>query len=180
MTMARKLYLITSLEHGSPPDPSAWRTDAERDWEVDAAGKEFLTREEAFRAWFQLADLHTETVSAAGSAGWLRRKVQQMTTSYSGPGAQRLAASSYRVREWRDDSEIMAIASVSPKEREELEAEAANGGPTPRFRRHIALLPPAQPLTARGDKRRRASAEDILRVGSVASLKSRPTPRGAV
>jgi hypothetical protein len=147
MTIARKFYLITRIEQAEAPDPNAWRPAAEAEFHSDSSGKGFLSREDAHRAWFELCDLHTEDVSALSYASWLRRKAQQKTTAFSGEGAQILKDAGMRVREWRDDSEIMALASISDADRLELERAAGNGGASPVMKRHLerrVSLPPAE------------------------------------
>ena len=147
MTIARKFYLITRIEQAEAPDPNAWRPAAEAEFHSDSSGKGFLSREDAHRAWFELCDLHTEDVSALSYASWLRRKAQQKTTAFSGEGAQILKDAGMRVREWRDDSEIMALASISDADRLELERAAGDGGASPVMKRHLGRrvsLPPAE------------------------------------
>lgn len=114
MTIARKIYLIICVEQRQIDqiDPNSWREDAERDFVSDSKGKSSLSEEDAHRAWFQLCDLYTSDISAAGYAAWIRRKAELMTTSYSGAAAQALATLGERVREWRDDSEMMALAAL--------------------------------------------------------------------
>ena len=150
MCIARKLYLIICLEQGETPNPASWRPSAESDFESDSSVRGFLSQDDALRSWFQLADLHTDDVSGVAYAGWLRRKAQQMTCAYSGEGAQVLAAAGVRVREWRDDSEIMALASISESDRVFLEKEAGRGGsPSGRHLLRRGSLPPVEAKEAK-------------------------------
>ena len=151
LVIARKLYLITVLEQGgrgsTSLDAQAWQADAERDFLVDGKNKDHLTLTDFNSAFFQMADLHTNDVSSSSYAGWLRRKSQQMTSAFSGEGAKVLSGAGMRVREWRDDAEIIALSSIHPEDRLELERDACNELGSPTLARHLArkaALPPMQ------------------------------------
>ena len=176
MCIARKLYLIICLEQGETPNTASWRPSAESDFESDSSVRGFLSQDDALRSWFQLTDLHTDDVSGVAYAGWLRRKAQQMTCAYSGEGAQILAAAGVRVREWRDDSEIMALASISESDRVFLEKEAGRGGsPSGRHLLRRGSLPPVE---AKEAKAKEAPA-DVSKQGAAGNHPVR-TRRGSL
>ena len=174
MTLARKFYLITMIEEGMTDqlDASGWRTDAEQDFAADAHRKDHLTKADFYASWFECADLYTKDVSAATYAGWLRHKAHQMTSPFRMQLrlSNLLTEAGISVREWRDDSEIMANCSMND----------ARAAPAKKTRRHTvdalqmtpnppsAPFPPgARPLQG---KLRRKSAD-----GGVFSLLQQPT-----
>jgi len=81
MAMSRRLYLIlaaTSSKHRASAMASAddWRRVAEDDFINDSAGKDYLSRADFDRCWFQLADLHTKTVDAETYAAWVDNHIE--------------------------------------------------------------------------------------------------------
>ena len=185
MTLARKFYLISMIEEGMADqlDSNGWRTDAEQDFAADAHRKDHLTKSDFFASWFECADLHTKDVSAATYAGWLRHKAHQMTSPFRMQLrlANLLMEAGISVREWRDDSEIMANCSIND----------ARAAPAKKARRHTvdalqmtpnppsAPFPPgARPLQG---KLRRKSVDDgvfsLLQQPDGASATRAPRPR---
>ena len=185
MTLARKFYLISMIEEGMADqlDSSGWRTDAEQDFAADAHRKDHLTKSDFFASWFECADLHTKDVSAATYAGWLRHKAHQMTSPFRMQLrlANLLMEAGISVREWRDDSEIMANCSIND----------ARAAPAKKARRHTVdalqmtpnppstpFPPGARPLQG---KLRRKSVDDgvfsLLQQPAGASATRAPRPR---
>lgn len=78
--MSQKLYLLSKASDGDGDiDPSDMVETAQEDWEADAGGADVLTREAFERCWFQLIDLHTESLSAEDYAKWSDRTVELIT-----------------------------------------------------------------------------------------------------
>ena len=64
-TLSRKLYLLFKAQRfDGYLDAEECEAECERDWATDACGKAELTRADFDRAFFQLADVHTDSVDA--------------------------------------------------------------------------------------------------------------------
>ena len=79
LTMSRKIYLATKhIDGAGDVSIDDFGEAEEEDWEADAGGADELS-EEAFKAcWFELADVHTDSISAEDYAEWIRMVVAEV------------------------------------------------------------------------------------------------------
>ena len=170
-SMARRLYLVLQLM-GETKDGTFSVQDClestRADWDDDRCGKDHLTKADFFRCWFQLADLHTEAVSASAYAWWIGCVVERIARPRQ--GAMSAGRGGW---EWRDDRAIMAEASTLPRaHRLSAARQKLNGVPRVRklgvWERLLwnSTFLPAQ----RAEKKRQESA-------ALASLTPLPPPR---
>lgn len=131
-SMARRLYLVLQLM-GEASDGAFSAQDCvettRADWEEDRRGKDHLTKADFCRCWFQLADLHTEAVSASAYAWWISSMVERIARPKQGA-----AQGGW---EWRDDRAIMAEACALPR------VQRLTAAPRKRHRRGKAAAPGA-------------------------------------
>ena len=85
--IGRKLYLYLTL--GEPPDPWDCQLSVGKDWNADSNGDGMLDFHEFSKAWFQLADIHTESISPEVYASWLLQATDSITEPASRPSTQR-------------------------------------------------------------------------------------------
>ena len=100
MALSRKLYLACFAENSdSKIDPNEFRSGAEDEWLVDSADTPgYLSKDAFMKSWFELADVHTESVDANEYATWLRR-ITNKCIYISGSGSGKVA--------WRTDAQLL-------------------------------------------------------------------------
>ena len=88
-----------------------------RSWLADSEGADELNEKQLKDCWFQLADVHTESIDADEYAEWVRDVINTITTMANG---DRLEEGAHEVGAWRTDSamleEIRQEAGVSKKD----------------------------------------------------------------
>ena len=118
LIMSRKIYLAGNLID-CDADISVEDVDeaAEEDWLADSEGADELNEKQLKDCWFQLADVHTESIDADEYAEWVRDVINTITTMANG---DRLEEGAHEVGAWRTDSamleEIRQEAGVSKKD----------------------------------------------------------------
>lgn len=77
--MSRKIYLATkSMDGDADVSVDDVQEAAEEDWLEDSQGADELSEEALKNCWFQLADVHTESIEAVDYARWIRTVVAEM------------------------------------------------------------------------------------------------------
>ena len=102
--MMRKLYLMSKLRDGETDfNMRDFLNTTEEDW-IDDAGPDATVLDEAGfkRAWFQLIDLHTESISADDYVKWATQCLEDITV----PGPDGVCT-------WRDDDDLMRLYGSS-------------------------------------------------------------------
>ena len=85
-TMTRKMYLVIKLkETDAELDVADAEQAAKEDWLADSQGRDEISEEDFKRCWFELADVNTESISAAAYASFVDDVVRHATVT-SGEG----------------------------------------------------------------------------------------------
>jgi hypothetical protein len=96
-TMTRKIYLVIKLkETDAELDVADAEQAAKEDWLADSQGKDEISEEDFKRCWFELADVNTESISAAAYASFVDDVVRHATVT---TGEGRTA--------WRTDARLL-------------------------------------------------------------------------
>jgi hypothetical protein len=78
--MSRKIYLASRAEEGAADvDPYDCLHHGDADWEEDANGEDGLAEAPFYSCWFQLADIHTDSVNGGEYAHWVRSTIESIT-----------------------------------------------------------------------------------------------------
>jgi len=110
LSMIRRLYLVLLVndEDGDGRrlsrkdlNPRACVARTKKDFVNDGGGKDYLTRDEFDRCWFQLTDLNTEEISGHASAKWIYQMLAAISTWHQRPREEKPKIV------WKPDAEIM-------------------------------------------------------------------------
>ena len=98
-SMARRVYLVSVLASAREPEVLTCNRALERDWKADVGGRSTLSREAFYESWFQLADLHTRSISPSAYATWIR--------NVTGRIVEEQGEEQQRAVRWRDCDKII-------------------------------------------------------------------------
>ena len=123
-SMARRIYLVSVLASEREPEVVTCNRALERDWTADVGltpsgrGRSTLSRDAFSESWFQLADLHTRSVSPSAYAAWIRGVTARIVERQ---GEEQTAR-------WRDCGQIVFEHTGPPPRRSRSCSGAAGSG----------------------------------------------------
>ena len=122
---------------------------AERDWETDSQGFEYLNFERFTKSWFQLADMWTSTIDEADYVAFLKNLIDRMITL--GPDGGLM------FREDRDIVPQHVWERTSTRHRSVIVVPNTPSQVKAKYRPSICFSPPAKGSQARGGGGRKPS-----------------------